>query len=503
MAVNVDKLRILLDTNSIDYVWKNILATHAATFSKQTSEIFFNQPEFKNMKPYDEDILSNLTIGEIGILYEFSLAYVNKESRKQSGQYFTPDDVSQFLISQTKKFPEGIWLDPCSGVGNLSYWLTASQPDPEKFLVNNLKLTDKDPLALLIAKNILFLHFYKTDNNLLKSLSKNVTKVDFLTGKIPTHDYVIANPPYAQTVENHMFETYKTRDLYAYFLERIIKTSKGFVSITPQSFTNSNKFDTLRKLIVGKYNNITVMCFDNIPDSIFKGIKYGSTNTNTANSTRAAIIVAQTGSKHKHQITPLLRWKTSERSTMFSKIDNQLSETVFDEKLWLKQYKNLLPLYKEAHAWKPLKDFLATGKTEYEITIPTTPRYFISATLRNLTRSSYTKIYFNDKETRDIIYLLLNSSIPYWWWRLNDGGMTLSKETIYTIPVPKFLKFSNKLYTELKQSEVNNLVTKMNAGKLNENVKHSKELIKKLNSLYVDETTANKLMKLHSNTDFS
>ena len=96
---------------------------------------------------------------------------------------------------------------------------------------------------------------------------------------IPIHDFVIVNPPYLATKIDSRFETSKSGDLYSYFLENIIKSSKGFISITPQSFTNAQKFKSLRRLLLNKFSNIKIFAFDNVPANIFKGIKFGSTNS--------------------------------------------------------------------------------------------------------------------------------------------------------------------------------------------------------------------------------
>lgn len=501
MLSPIQTINSLLQKDTIDNVWKKLIITHAQTYKSNTYNILKQQPEFIHIQPYDNDILQNLSVGQISVLYEYSLATVNKTSRKQSGQYFTPDDVSNFMAAQSVNFPDGIWLDPCVGVGNLSYWIVEKHSNPEKFLSTKLKIADKDPLALLIATSLLFLKFHSSNNNLFNNIKNNSYVLDFLKGDIPSHDYVIANPPYAKTLPDNNFLTSETRDLYGYFLENITKTSKGFITVTPQSFTNSSKFKKLRNLLIQKYNKITVMCFDNIPDSIFKGYKHGSDNTNTANSVRAAIMVAQTSDSQEHKITPLLRWRSQDRSILFENIKNKLSETFFTEETWLKQYKQLLPLYNKTKKWKPLEYYISSKETPYYLTIPTTPRYYISATMKDLQRSSYRKIFFETAELRDKLFIYLNSSIPYWWWRLNDGGMTLSKETIYNIPVMPNVVFNNELYQKLLKSEQLNSVTKLNAGKINENVKHPKHLLEEINTFLVGEKTTEKLMKLHMNTD--
>jgi 23S rRNA G2445 N2-methylase RlmL len=79
--------------------------------------------------------------------------------------------------------------------------------------------------------------------------------------KIPLHDFVIVNPPYFAVKKNIRFETSNAGDLYSYFMENIIKTSRGFISITPQSFTNAKKFESLRKLLLSNYPNFKVFIF--------------------------------------------------------------------------------------------------------------------------------------------------------------------------------------------------------------------------------------------------
>lgn len=499
----VKLLNPLLDTDTLQNVWRNLLATHAKLSYPETStNILLNHPDYNNHTIYDTDILNSLTIGDISVLYEYSLAYVNPESRKKSGQYFTPDDVAKFMISQTKYFPEGRWLDPCSGVGNLSYWLTVAHYNPEQFIIHSLTLTDLDPTALFIARSIFFLHFYQNEPEFYNIMKNKWVCQNFLNNTPPEYDYAILNPPYASTAENKTFQTHKTRDLYAYFLEKVIKTSKGFISVTPQSYTNGEKFHILRKLLINKFNNLYIYNFDNIPDSIFKGIKFGSVNTNTANSTRASILVATSKETRNYKITPLLRWQTNQREQMFNLVETKLSSQVLGENIFPKNYKHFTELYKQAQTLPTLKMLLSPTPTEYSLTIPTTPRYYITATKRKLNRSSYTTLYFPDEYKQNQAYILLNSSIMFWWWRVNDGGMTISQKTLLSLPVFKTNKNATALIHKLEQSEQSNLVTKLNAGKNNENVKHSKSLIEELNNHIIGEYHSKLLIKLHNNTDF-
>ena len=266
------------------------------------------------------------------------------------------------MASYSKQFGSGVWLDPCSGIGNLSWHLVAAQPDPEEFLLNKIILSDKDELALLVARCLLTISFQSKQHLLFNKIKGNFIKFDFLSVSdngeydlfsssksldgIPKHDFVIVNPPYLATKIDGRFETSKAGDLYSYFLENIIKSSKGFISITPQSFTNAQKFKSLRKLMLDNFSNLRIFTFDNVPANVFKGIKFGSTNSNQANSIRAAIVIAIPG-KGKPLITSLLRWRTSERKYLFKNIERFLSDITLTQEFFPKVSKDYKKLYTE------------------------------------------------------------------------------------------------------------------------------------------------------------
>ncbi len=502
----------LLAKYGLRRTWLNLLFTHLQSLDK--FKYISDNPIFSKSKSLPKNILNGLSIGEVSILYEYSVTRNNSKSRKSDGQFFTPDDVADFMASYSKKFDAGIWLDPCSGIGNLSWHLVAAQQDPEKFLSNNLILSDKDDLALLVARCLLTISFQEKNKRLFDQIEKNFIKFDFLsvsdTGQddlfstkerlsdIPKHDFVIVNPPYLAVKIDSRFETAKSGDLYSYFLENIIKSSKGFISVTPQSFTNAKKFQSLRRLLLNKYDNLKIFTFDNVPANIFRGIKFGSTNSNQSNSIRASIIVAMPG-EGKYQITPLLRWRSSERSLLFSNIENLLADVKLDDLFFPKLGRGFEKLYSYLQNKPTLKILCSAKKTKFPLYVPSAPRYFIPALKKPAKRASQKVIYFSSEDDRDKAYMLINSSLLYWWWRVRDGGMTLSLETLMSLPLPDF-KLNSAMIASLEKSEKSSKVFKQNAGALQENVKHPKELINKLNKLVIPDY-AEDLIKLHGNSD--
>jgi len=491
--------------------WLSILKTNL--IGREDLSYVFSSPCFKEAHVLADDLIAGLSVGEISVLYEFSHAVIDSSARKDNGLFFTPDDVAAFMASFAERFPKGVWLDPCSGIGNLSWHLVAAQEDPEDFLLNNMILTDKDELALLIARTILTAGFQRNESQLFHKIEDRFIVLDFLSvaeeatlvslkgslGEIPIHDYVIVNPPYLQTAADPAFETRDARDLYAYFLENVIKTSSGFISVTPQSFTNASKFASLRQLILRHFSNITILCFDNIPGNIFPGIKFGSVNSNSANSTRASIMVALPDSGTP-KITSLFRWKTSERSRLFLEVERFTSEVPLTPEFFPKVSRVFEDLYLKSRSWKQMKAITAAGETEFPLFVPSSPRYFIAATKTKMDRSSQHTIYFPNEASRNHAYLAINSSLMYWWWRVRDGGMTLSRETLLSLPMPKF-RTRPELVARLAESEAVNRVYKQNAGGPRENVKHPPELLAELN-LAVCSSFAPQLMSAHENSEF-
>jgi hypothetical protein len=511
---DIKKLNSLLSKNKVRNTWLSLLATHIS--KNKNLKYILQEIEFEGTKILPFNLLQGLSIGEVSILYEYSVAYEDSKARKSNGQYFTPDDVAKFMASYSHKFGEGVWLDPCSGIGNLTWHLVSVQADPEQFLKDRVIVSDKDELALLIARTLLTISFQRSRRNLFREIEKNFICFDFLSvadmgernlfssmedlSSIPKHDFVIVNPPYLACKADNRFETAKAGDLYAYFLENVIKTSRGFISITPQSFTNAKKFKSLRKLLLDNYSNLKIFTFDNVPANIFKGIKFGSTNSNQANSIRAAIVIALSG-KGRPLITSLLRWRTSERKYLFENIEKFLSDVALTEEFFPKVSKKYKNLYAEMFELNTLKSISTPKRTKYPLYIPSAPRYFIPALKKPAKRASQKVLYFPNDEKRDYAYMVINSSLLYWWWRVRDGGMTLSLETLTSLPLPNF-KINRKIVAELEKSEKTSKVYKQNAGVAQENVKHPKSLIDKLNHVVIPEY-AKLLMSLHENSEFT
>jgi hypothetical protein len=375
-------------------------------------------------------------------------------------------------------------------------------------------LSDKDGLALEIARVLFTLSFQKNQKDFYHQIKHRFVTFDFLSvadngaavlfgsgqlSAIPVHDFVIVNPPYlGLKSEDTRFETSKAKDRYAYFLENIIKTSKGFVSVTPQSFTNTRRFVSVRRMLLAAYPVLKIYAFDNIPGNIFFGVKFGSSNSNTSNSIRAAITVARLGDEDR-KITSLLRWKTSEREVLFNRLDEFLSDVPLTEEYFPKVSSVFRALFGKLEKAPRLGAMLSDETTKYALYVPSIPRYFIPALKTSVSRASIKTLYFQSEADLNRAYLLINSSLMYWWWRVRDGGMTLSLETLRSLPVPKF-SVPEELVRALVLSESSNKVYKLNAGAVQENVKHDLDLVRRINEQVIPQYSI-RLLRTHENSE--
>ncbi|HHT40875.1 MAG TPA: N-6 DNA methylase [Actinomyces sp.] len=441
-----------------------------------------------SVEPSEQNPLENLSIGEIGVCYEAVKALQDSGVRRQDGQYFTPDDAARFMAEQSLTFPPGRWVDPCCGVGNLAWHLTEMQSNPEEFVKNQLVLNDKDKVALKTAVVLLGAQFLAlSDQDGMREMMRSATADDFLdSGKTLEGDYVIVNPPYGRTEERGGFDTAKTKENFSYFMEKITKQFGGFISVTPASYVSAPKFKTLRQLIDRHNAGGDVYVFDNVPDTLFRGYKFGSSNTSKTNFVRAAITVTDP-SRADWRITPIVRWKSKSRTIMFREVGNLLSKRMIGpDGSWAK----IPPGFESV--WEALmkegvilQDLLVKGTTEYSLNVALTPRYYISATFRDLERRSKKVLYFANEEDRDRAAIVLNSSLPYIWWRALDGGVTLPLRVLLSTPIPSRVDASDEIIEWLRVDEEESLVTKLNAGIVNENVKRPQGLVDMLNQIAI------------------
>lgn len=462
--------------------------------------------KFKGNPGYTNGVLS---ISNFGELYEIGLAHVNKQSKKELGKYFTPEDVATLMAKWFDDLPGENVCDVCCGVGNLilAYLKLIGRSRARDLIKSGrLWLYDKDELALHICVNTIGFIY---GDDVVGYI--HLRPGDFLDESVhlPLDCKIISNPPYAKVDEipGNWWTTvivHETHELYAAMMEKILTEvgGRGAVLLTPQNYLGRGKFKTLREKLGSGFSGF-VIPFDNIPGQLFNGKKHGVFNTNHQNQVRPAILVTDSRKWGIGlNVAGMIRFRNSERDKVLTPeflskfIGNTPQRT--NGGRYAKCFPQLEPLM---FAWKTKSigekfgDFVCDDG-ECKLNFVTTCRYNTVAYVSNLYRSGRRTLGFKDSDTRDLAYCWLNSSFCYWHWRLYDGEITYQQGMLDEMPV-----FFNKLSSdarrllvdiakEMQSIEASHISKKKNSGKIMESVKFPDEYRTKINNILLLELGA-------------
>lgn len=472
--------------------------------------------------------LSNslFSFNKISFLYEYALAHVNKIDKKKLGKYYTPTDVSKIMsMFLLENYAFQNIVDVACGTGNLiiSFLNEYRNKNSHKMMCDliaskKIWLYDFDSVALNITILKISILFGKDCSMFIN------TKIgDFLNKEItiPKHSFVISNPPYFKisTIDENWKVTEnikKSKDLYSSFFEKIIEYADIVSIVTPQSFLVSDKFEELRKVINDSFEG-EIYNFDNVPCPLFNGQKLGIFNTNNANAIRASISylrrIKKTNDDNSFRISHLFRYRAQER--------NKVINYEYLKKNISRIKQSLLNPYK---IWKPLDHSLKTiinefndklfgnlfkfnsENSNYKIRINTSARYFVAASSCDLDRSGFIDVFANDEQSYYALYAILNSSYAYMWYRMLDGGILFTKRILSKIKIDLkkivLKKEDINFIKNIIKQENQFYVYKMNAGKLQQSIKFSNDIRKKLNDLVFrnfDKELKNYIDIIHNN----
>ena len=478
---NIKQYLLDLDKYGLELVWKNIINLYLSN-----KEI----PEILHIENFSE-------------LYELGLSHINKEQKKEMGKYYTPIDVCNLMTTWFNDLKGDNICDVACGTGRLilSYLDLIGNDSAVKLLKSGkVYLYDIDELALNICKYSIGIKYGLDCIENLHTICD-----DFLNFELhlPKNSKVISNPPYAKFTQFQLrWEVtdvmLHTKELYSCFIEKIVQESNSSVIISPFSFIGSEKFYDIRKVL--NNHNGFIISFDNIPGSIFSGRKKGTFNSNLSNSTRAAITVTENKiGKYGYRVSPLIRFKSDERKRILNKkyleslLGSEYQVVDEDNKSYYKCFNELEGI---KNSWFEnsdlrLKDLISKEKTDYLLCIPNSCRYFTVGSSFELDRGGKYTYYVKDKKTFDFLYCYMNSSFPYLYWRMYDGGILYPQCLLLSNPmfIDRFtkeeLKKLNSIADGMRLVEKDCIVKKLNAGKEQENIKFPSAYREEINRLFL------------------
>jgi hypothetical protein len=418
---------------------------------------------------------------------------VHRKDRRNSGIHHTPFDLTghmcELAIRKSGYAKSGnsefLAVDIAHGAGAFTLQMARKiselkNLDIQSVLTEYVLGFDIDSEVLEVAsfcfhieakfpKNPLIYNLFKLNSlggdKSRKIIHEKITKmVDINSAKI----VVIGNPPYVEVkledYQEYGFETLKCRNLSAYFLEQalgILPKHSVISQVVPISLIHSKRMSSIRELMTNKSKYVHVESFDCVPGYMFDQGKIGS-NSNTSITQRISVITIVVGEELSHfSSSRFLRWRGDERNSLFKSISNvRLGKELYSSDCWpcigSKEEKNILN--KIMKNPEKVKDLLSKNH-QHRLYIPDSTRYFISAVHQDLERGQKV-ICLPNRKSSDLVQILLNSDLFYWFWRITDGGFSVSLNTISSLPLPP------ERIIEIKQSEITIIARKLRSKRI-------------------------------------
>lgn len=230
--------------------------------------------------------------------------------------------------------------------------------------------------------------------------------------------------------------------------------------IVPLSITFSRDFVTLRSMLLRAKGLLQMSSYDNIPDRLFTGAKE-SENTSKANQQRITIFtIHYSQSTPRVETSPILRWKAAERYRLFGELPltdaTDICTAHSFPKVGSSKMKEFLTRWESC----PLRlASLMTKHSRHSLTVPKTAGYYIAAYPDEMERTQQMNLYFRDRRSQDLAFVLLNSNAFFWLWRVYGDGFHVTSGVVGRCPVfssedDGFLGLAKELYAALQECTV-------------------------------------------------
>jgi hypothetical protein len=477
--------------------------------------------EFRDIFPYMVEVLE--TSDEI-----ISYFGVDRKSKKLSGIYYTPSDVSDYIISRAVELRESIYgdsqtytfLDPSCGTGiflisALEVLLKRSQNlnayDQIEIISKSLYGLDISPIALQSAAYCLALSAFSSEhvkklslNQILKRIGRNLhvcdstqlkTKDDLATFSPALRngaDYLVSNPPYVKQCHSTSYSSAQgklfqdglinnsAQNIYLDFVRllsslSVDETGAGGM-VVPLSITyNTHKeFRAIREYIVKNSNGSWWFNhFDRTPDSLF------GDDVKTRNS---IVFYLSDDSENKNiHTTYLMRWSSRKRNDLFKTISYSIIHKPFSGDILPKvgnQFGQALlaSIDRSPHKLNSIliphgsevisseEILLRNAKTAYNWLPFEVYKLRKFLPGNSIQKTKYSYWTTNNPEDIYAVFALTQSRISYWLWRVWSDGFHLTNNFIKSLPCLSNLSCLRKIGGSLWAEIQNHMVVTTNAG---------------------------------------
>lgn len=501
------QLKILQDLYYEDSKAKNFNAKAdflKENISKSNGELFLTLKDLDSKhkyRRYYEKLIALLMYRNIDEeSFQRNLEKINEksENRKGNGVYYTPEDVSTFIIfnsfallsnndgklfnsinSLFKQTDEQIIsrtiLDPTCGTGaflvrafdtkiELARKLYKNNISDDTLLsiVKSLYGNDIDTFSTYISQTrILFkvINLSSTINirELLNILKNNFFNFDFLSeyNKIKKKfDFIIGNPPYVEKNKCQHRSFIKYGNIYADVVENSVNllNDNGVLGyIIPLSYSSTSRFSTLRKFIRKNTSVEYILSFADRPDCLFSGVHQ-----------KLNIVLAKKQKSNKHDVftSDYVYWYKNQRSSLFDNLNVSLNLFTNDS-YYPKLGDNLEQkiYHKISKGLYNINSLVGNGNEKLYVNMRAA--FWIKSFITQPYKSNEYKEFLFNKKYLHLVNVILNSSLFWWLWvKVSDCWHLTNKElSIFTIPdlsdvdYQKAIILSKKINEELEKTK--------------------------------------------------
>lgn len=217
-------------------------------------------------------------------IYEKILA--DLQSAGNSGEYYTPRALTQFMVDIINpKIGESI-LDPACGTGGFLTCAIEHLKNQERKIEDRQTIQDcingveKKPLPYMLAVTNMMLHGIDLPSGIKRDNTLNYPLEDYSKKKM---DIVITNPPFGGVEEDGIevnfpqeFRTRETADLFLKLIMEVLNEKGRAAIILPDGFLFGGGVKTaIKRELLSKFNLHTIV---RMPNGVFS--PYTSINTN-------------------------------------------------------------------------------------------------------------------------------------------------------------------------------------------------------------------------------
>lgn len=458
----------------------------------------FSTIEKEVLKIQQNPIYDGINIPETFAELQMQFSNLNERTsgRKKNGVYYTPNDLTFYIVTNAIK----LWnrkltapnlhvknlngvpyyktsfkskvFDPTCGVGEFilvtleikldlveMHRKTVSKSDISK-IVKTLYGNDISQESTKIAKlRILMklLERYGADAivGISDILNENFQHYNFITeigNEVNKYDIIVGNPPYVEDRTSGLELEKKYGNIYANVIDnsaQILNENGTMGFVIPLSYVSTPRMTPIRNVMFDYFNKHYVLSFSDRPDSLFSA----------AHQKLCVCFFGNNGNTNELYTSSYNYWYKDEREDLFEQI-SMVKNNYRDEKYIPKLgSKESISIYKKVLAYdRTLFEELNSEHGE-KLYLNMRAAFWIKV-FDFIQKSSEYKEYICSEDNIDFIYCLLNSSLFWWYWICISDCWHITQKELKSFTIPdkannnKFTVLAKKLKKELELTKV-------------------------------------------------